>query len=397
MTAPLDGIKVLDLTRLLPGPMCTLHLADLGADVIKIEHPVDLDPARRDPTGQRAMSALFHSLNRNKRAVTLDLRAPEGVEILLQLVEQADVLVEGFRPGVMDRLGLGPEVVQGRNPALIYASITGYGQDGPWRDKAGHDINFCATAGLLDQVGEADGPPSLGNFQIADLAGGALSGAVAILAALVGRARSGRGERLDVSMTDCTLAHAVLPLAQSHLLGQAPPRGLDMLTGGLACYAVYRAADDRYLAVGALERKFWDAVCEGLGRPDLKDRHLAIGPAAAALKAEVAALFAAAPLAHWAAVFAELDACVTPVLTLDEALAHPHLQARGVILDHVDPVDGVIKQFAAPWRFADHVFQIRRGAPAPGAHTDEILTAAGFDAEALAGLRARGVIGPRPT
>ncbi|MFN3201299.1 MAG: CaiB/BaiF CoA transferase family protein [Bradymonadia bacterium] len=392
MSAPLAGFKILDLTRLLPGPLCSLHLADLGAEVIKIEDPSTGDPTRADITGRQAMSTLFHCLNRNKHAVAIDLRTAEGVEIFLTLAEQADAIIEGFRPGVVDRLGVGYAAVKARRADTVYVSLTGYGQDGPWKHRAGHDVNYVATAGILDQLGEAGGPPILPNFQIADLAGGALSATVAVLAALLRRSSSGEGSYVDVSMTDCALAHAVMPLAQMSLFGGTPPRGLDILTGGLACYSIYRTADDRHLAVGALERKFWDQVCAGLGRMDLADLHLSLGPAAVELKATVQGIIGAQPLAHWAEVFEALDACVTPVLTLEEAMTHPQLAARHIFIEHTDPRDGVIKQFATPWKFADHVFSVRRSAPPLGADTEAVLTAAGIDAPTLHTLKARGIV-----
>ncbi|NIR32482.1 MAG: CoA transferase, partial [Gammaproteobacteria bacterium] len=280
---PLAGLRILDLTRLLPGPMCTLHLGDMGADVIKVEAPRGGDYARA------LGPSLFRLVNRNKRALKLDLSKPAGRDVFIELTHSADALVEAFRPGVMARLGLGYEALHALHPRLVYCSITGYGQRGPYRMRAGHDIDYCAYAGIVEQSGAGGGPPVLGNFQVADLAGGALSAAMGILAALLDVQRGGEGRHVDVSMTDCALAHAVVPLATWLEEGATRPRGADTLTGGLPCYGVYETGDGRYMALGALEHKFWRAFCEAVGRPDLSDRHLVSGEEAEAVRAEVAA------------------------------------------------------------------------------------------------------------
>src|SRR5688572_26660905 len=249
--APLAGVRVLDLTRLLPGPMGTLHLADLGADVIKIE---DLG------AGDYATPAVRALVNRNKRAIRIDLKQPAGAQTLLRLARDADVLIEGFRPGVMERLGVGYEAVAAVNPRIVYCSLSGFGQTGPLRDQPGHDLNYGALTGVVDQIGTADSP-ALSNLPVADLLGGTMNAVMGILAALFDAARTGRGRHVDVAIADGVLAHAVLPLAALNQHGHVPPAGQGTLTGGLACYAVYRTADGRFVAVGALERKFWDALC----------------------------------------------------------------------------------------------------------------------------------------
>jgi len=267
---PLSHVRVLDLTRLLPGPMATLHLADLGANVIRMEPVAEEGEPEGEGRRTDARGVLALMLNRNKRAIRVDVKQPAGREILLRLAAESDVLLEGFRPGVADRLGIGYEAARGVNPRIVYCSISGYGQTGPNRLRAGHDINYLACAGVGDQIGVPDGPPAISNLQIGDLLGGSLTAAMGILAALVDAQVHGRGRYIDVSMTDSVMAHAVLALATLTSSGRTAPRGEDLLSGGVPCYNYYRTQDGRYLAVGALEAKFWERLCEAVGRPDLK-------------------------------------------------------------------------------------------------------------------------------
>lgn len=334
---PLDGIRVLDLTKLLPGPLATRHLAELGAEVIKIEGPADQgqdDDTRRmgQTLAERAAgepALTFRELNRGKQLLRLDLRAPDGVAALIGLARTADVLIEGFRPGVMARLGLGWEVLHAANPRLVMCAISGYGQRSAWSHRAGHDINYIAMAGVLEQIATtADGQLAVPNFQIGDLMGGTQAAVSGVLAALLGAQRSGQGRFVDVSMAHEVLRHHVLARFTLQASGRTPVPGRDLLSGGAPCYGVYATADGRHLAVGALELKFWQALCTTIGRVAWGELHwsrgLAVGGAPAmALRAELAAVFAAEPLAHWVARFEAVDACVTPVLRLDETLAHP--------------------------------------------------------------------------
>ena len=368
--APLAGVRVLDLTRLVPGPVCTQHLADLGADVVKIE---DTGAGDAVPPKLRAL------VNRNKRGIRLDLKQPQGVNALLRLARDADVLVEGFRPGVMDRLGLGHAVLAQINPRLVYCSITGYGAHGPDRDRPGHDLNYCAEAGVAGQIGNEHGP-ALSNVPIADLMGGALGAAMGILAALFDAQRCGRGRHVDVAMADGALAHAVMPLASLAAHGSTRPPGADTLTGALACYATYRTRDGRWLAVGALERKFWDALCEAIARPDLKPLHRTGETSREAYAREqLAMLFATQDLAQWEARLRHAGCCVSPLRTLEEALADPHFRARGMVVESVHPAYGPVTQVAAPVKMSGFEFALRRHAPQPGEHTAEVLREAGFD------------------
>jgi len=376
---PLSGIRVLDLTRLLPGPMATLHLADMGADVVKIEDTEAGDYAR-------GMSVLFRLVNRNKRAIRLDLKRPQGREVFLRLAKVADVLVEGFRPGVMAKLGLGYDALAAINPRLVYCSITGYGQDGPYADRAGHDINYIGYAGVGDQIGTQESPV-VPNFQIADLLGGALTPAMGILAALIDARSCGRGRHVDVAMTDAVLAHAILPLLGFLERGRAPGRGTGMLDGGLPCYNLYRTRDGRYMAVGALERKFWETLCDILGCVDLKEKHIVYGEEARPVKERLAAIFATRPQHEWSEVFARADCCVSPVLRMDETLANEQVRSRGMVV-----AQGGLTQFAPPAKFSEFEFAISRPAPELGEHTDEILREAGYDKTQIDTLRDGGVI-----
>ena len=360
---PLAGVRVLDLTRLLPGPAATRHLADLGAEVIKIEDPGPGDYARdmmrssADRAAERP-SLFFRSLNRGKTEMRLDLKLAQDREALIELVRHADVLIESFRPGVMARLGVGWDTLRAANPALVMCSISGYGQDGPLAQAAGHDINYVGYAGMLDQLASKDGTPSgtpiVPNVQIGDLLGGALTAVVGILAALVDARATGRGRYVDVSMTDSVFAHNLMAFFAVGTRGKASAAGSDLLNGGEPCYGVYRTSDDRFMAVGALELKFWQAMCDVLGKPEWKDKHWALGQRvggddARAIHDELAALFLTATQAEWTARFADADCCVTPVLRMEEALQHPlFVERNSVVKENGEPV-----QLALPLRFQD--------------------------------------------
>ena len=330
---PLQGIRVLDLTRLLPGPAATMHLADMGAEIIKIEDPGIGDYARSMGPMRHEVSQFFLAVNRGKQFLRLDLKDDAQRQTFLNMVETADVVVESFRPGVMDKLGVGWAALRQRNPALVMCSISGYGQSGPFAHLAGHDINYVGYAGMLEQNVGQDGSPALSNLQVGDLLGGTLTAVQGILAALLGAKMTGRGRYVDVSMTDAVFANNIMPLAAVNFSGRTAAPGRDLLTGGVPCYNVYRTSDQRFMAVGALELKFWENCCDVLSRPDLKTRHWSLaqeigGADAMAVKAELDLLFAQQSLADWTEKFSRADCCVSPILRADEALQHPLFSAR---------------------------------------------------------------------
>ncbi len=324
---PLAGISILDLTRLLPGPACTMHLQRLGAHILKIEPPGEGDYARRlglsadIPAAQ--ISPFFTLLNEGKQIEILDFKKTSDVQKFLDYAKSADAIIESFRPGVVEKLGIGFETVRAINPKIVYASISGYGQVGAWSQKAGHDINYLALSGVLDQMGTRGGAPALSNVQIADLLGGAMPAAMEVLAGIIAAQRTGQPQRCDISMTHYSFAANIVAKHGLALTGESPERGNDWLTGAHACYNVYRTADGRYMAVGALEQKFWEGVCVVLNTPQLVHLGHAVGSVGLRTKKEMQDIFATKTRDEWAAIFAAHDCCVTPVLTIAEAKVHP--------------------------------------------------------------------------
>lgn len=380
----LRGIRVLDLSRLLPGPYLTMVLADMGADVVKIEDPKLGDYLRSFPPGKGGMSGRYLAINRGKRSLALDLKAAPARDAFLKMVEQADVVVESFRPGVMDKLGLSYATLAARNPKIIVCSISGFGQTGPYALRAGHDLNYIALAGVLGMTGPAGGAPQMPGVQIADLAGGALWGATTILGALVGRDRNGKGAHLDISMCEGSLALLAAELGNL-FCGARPTRGTEMLNGAAACYGVYRTKDDRYLSVGALEPKFWIALNQAIGRaPNVAE---IVGEAAMQQKtrAELQEIFATKTQAEWTSFFADRDCLVEPVLEPDEVVDHPLHRARDVFFE-IDGGEGIgpLQQVRTP------VGTPARATPPPrlGEHTREVLRDYGFSDADIATLTA---------
>jgi alpha-methylacyl-CoA racemase len=389
---PLSGIRVLDLTRLLPGPMCTLYLADLGADVIKIEDTAAGDYARSLATSPGAtaprMTAWYRAINRNKRSLAVDLKRADGHAAFIALARNADVVVEGFRPGVVHALRVDDETIRAINPRVVYCSLSGYGQTGPRAAEAGHDVNYLGYAGVLEHTGARGGPPALANLQIADLLGGAATAAIGILGALLGAQRQGEGRYIDVAMADAVLANQIVALGSLDDTGAVAPRGDDLLTGGVPCYGVYETRDGRWLAVGALEAKFWRLLCDALSRPDLVPLQFATGDEGERVRAALAAIFRTRTRDEWSACFANVDCCVTPVLTFDEALADPQFAARGMV--HRRP-DGA-RQYAPPFTFAPSAFPITRDAPRQGEHSRDVLREAGYTDTAIDALIEAGSV-----
>jgi crotonobetainyl-CoA:carnitine CoA-transferase CaiB-like acyl-CoA transferase len=386
---PLEGVRVLDLSRLLPGPYATLVLADLGADVVKVEQPQGGDYLRWLPPLAGAQSGAFHALNRNKRSLALDLKAEGGAAVLLRLARRYDVVVEAFRPGVLDRLGAGHAALREANPRIVVCALTGYGQTGPYRDLAGHDINYCALSGALALNGPPDAPLPLG-VQAADVAGGAWVAVAGILAALHRRSTTGEGGVVDVSMTEGVLSMLTMQLGMASARGEQLRRGREGLGGAGASYRVYRTRDGRFVALGALEPHFFARFCEAAGRPDLAGRQLDAGGRGPV--EELEALFATRTREEWARLGRERDVCLMPVLEGDEPREDPHLQAAGAFLE-VPTFDGSsVATVATPVR-VDGGRAAVRPAPELGADSDAVLADAGFTSGEVAELRRRGVVG----
>ncbi len=393
---PLKGLRILDLTRLLPGGFCSLLLSDFGAEVIKVEDTglgdyVRWAPPYYEGAEETARSALFMALNRGKRSIRVDLKSDGGKDVLLRLARETDVLLESFRPGVLDRLGVGYERLREENPGLVYCAITGYGQDGPNRDRSGHDINYLALGGLLSLSGEADGPPVQPGGQIADIGGGALMAVIGILVALRERERSGQGQFVDCSMFDGALSWLAMVAAEAFASGHAPRRGQVQLAGALACYRPYRCADG-YVALGALEPKFWAAFCRGVEREDLLEG--AFHPPGSDTHRALEEIFASRTREEWRAFASENDCCLEPVLEVDEALSSELVRAREMVASLAQPgIEEPVKLLGVPIKLSRTPGDPSRGpAPGLGENTDSVLREAGFAAEEIAALRESGAV-----
>jgi alpha-methylacyl-CoA racemase len=400
VSLPLEGIRVLDLSRLLPGGFCSLLLADFGADVVKVEDTGMGDYIRWSPpyyegAHDSAKSALFLSLNRNKRSIRLNLKSEDGREALLELVRDADVVLESFRPGVLDRLGVGYERMRERNPGIVFCAISGYGQDGPKRDASGHDMNYLGLIGLLGLTGERGGGPVQAAGQIADLGGGALMAAFGIMAALRERdgsaekPGSGEGQLVDVSMSDGALSWLAMVAAAHFADGTVPHRGDLPLAGALICYRPYECADG-WVSLGALEPKFWQAWCRGVGREELIAKQFE-RPGSDA-HAQVIEIFRARTRAEWEAFAREHDCCLEPVLELDEALDSELVRAREMVVELAQPgVERPVRQLGIPVKLSRTPgSSARLPGPALGEHTEELLLGAGYTPEQVAAMLSAG-------
>lgn len=392
MKGPLSSLKVLDFSTLLPGPFASLLLADMGAEVLRIESPTRSDLIRVLPPHDGGVSASHAYLNRNKRCLALDLKKPEAVELVKQLVADYDIVLEQFRPGVMDKLGVGYAALKAINPRLIYVSITGYGQTGPYRDRAGHDINYLALAGIASYTGRrGSGPLPLG-VQLADIAGGSLHGVMGLLAAVIQRQVTGEGQQVDVSMTDCAFSLNGMAGAGYLAAGVEPQMENQALNGG-SFYDYYRTRDGRWFSVGSLEPQFMQQLCAALGRPELATWGLSGRPEEQqALKREIEIEFEKRDFAEWSQVFADLDACVEPLLSLAEAVAHPQLKARQLVTAVPREGGAAQPQMACPIRFSGGLPAPRHIGAAVGAHSEEVLRELGCSAERIAALKAAGVV-----
>ena len=392
MKGPLSSLKILDFSTLLPGPFASLLLADMGAEVLRVESPSRMDLVRVLPPYDGGVSASHAYLNRNKRSIALDLKQAEAVALVKQLVLEYDIVLEQFRPGVMDKLGVGYAALKAINPGLIYVSITGYGQTGPYRDRAGHDINYLALAGVASYTGRRDSGPLPLGIQAADIAGGSLHGVIGLLAAVIQRQATGQGQQVDISMTDCAFSLNGMAGAGFLAAGVEPQMENQALNGG-SFYDYYRSRDGRWFAVGSLEPQFMQQFCAAIGRPELASRGLSTKPdEQRALKREIEIEFEKRDFAEWSQLFAELDACVEPMLNLSEAVEHPQLKARQLVTTVPRGDQAPQQQIACPIKFSAGLPAPRHIGAALGQHTDQVLAELGLSAEQIAELRATGVV-----
>ncbi|NRH29555.1 CaiB/BaiF CoA-transferase family protein [Pseudomonas sp. MS19] len=392
MTGPLASLKILDFSTLLPGPFASLLLADMGAEVLRVESPTRADLVRVLPPHVDGVSASHAYLNRNKRSIALDLKKPQAVELVKQLVSEYDIVLEQFRPGVMTKLGLGYEALKAINPKLIYVSITGYGQTGPFKARAGHDINYLALSGVASYTGrQQSGPLPLG-VQLADIAGGSLHGVMGLLAAVIQRQVSGEGQHVDISMTDCSFSLHGMSGAGFLAAGVEPDMQNQVLNGG-SFYDYYRSRDGRWFSVGSLEPQFMQQFCEAIGKPELARMGLSPKPEdQASLKRAIEIEFEKRDFADWCEVFAALDACVEPMLKISEALEHPQLKARGVTVQVPLDAEHSQTQIACPIKFSAGLPQPRHIGAAVGAHTVAVLQALGYSEAQISELKASGAV-----
>ncbi|MDF3867390.1 CaiB/BaiF CoA-transferase family protein [Pseudomonas denitrificans (nom. rej.)] len=392
MNGPLASLKILDFSTLLPGPFASLLLADMGAQVLRVESPTRMDLVRVLPPHVDGTSASHAYLNRNKRCIALDLKQAEAVEVVKQLVQEYDIVLEQFRPGVMDKLGVGYEALKAINPKLIYVSITGYGQTGPFRDRAGHDINYLALAGVASYTGRRESGPLPLGVQLADIGGGSLHGVMGLLAAVIHRQQTGEGQQVDVSMTDCAFSlHGMA--GAGYLAAGVEPEMEGLALNGGSFYDYYRTRDGRWFSVGSLEPQFMQQFCAAIGRPELAARGLSPKPEdQQALKREIAIEFERQDFAQWQERFAALDACVEPMLSLAEAVEHPQLVERGVVTQVPNGRGGEQRQMACPIRFSAGLPEPRHIGAALGAHTADVMAELGYTDEQVAALKAAKVI-----
>lgn len=390
MTLALDRLRVLDLTRLLPGPLATQMLADFGADVIKIEEPGHGDHMRSYAPTRHGESVVFMNVNRNKRSMAIDLKHAEGRRVFLDLLRTADVLVESFRPGVMDRLGLGYEELAAENPRLVYCAITGYGQDGPYAQEAGHDVNYLARAGVLGLLRDAEGRPVVPGLQVADVGGGSLNAVIGILLALLARSRTGDGQLVDVAIVDGLAPWLVYQWA----FETADDPGIGRyLSGEFACYNTYETSDRGFLAIGALEPKFWRSLCVHLERPDWVSQQFAGGQTQSDLIAELRRILSSRTRDEWIAELAPLDCCVTPVLDIHELAGDEHWRFRELILRLTRSDRSATDLLGVPVRLSATPASIRRPPPRLGEHTESLILELGRSPQDLERLWRSGALG----
>jgi len=392
MYSILEGVKVIDLTRLLPGALCSMMLADMGAEVLKVEDTSKGDYMRWMKPMVKELSYYFLITNRNKRSIKLNLKEEEGREIFLKLARDYDVVLDGFRPGVMDRLGLGYETLAGVNQKIIYCAISGFGMDGPYRDKVGHDINYIGIAGILNGTGTPDGGAAIPSVQLGDIGVGSMMSVVGVLAGLREQQRTGKGINIDISMLDGLLFYMHLVMAEYFADGKLPVRGDDALTGKFPCYHIYKTKDDRYMAVGNLEDKFWEVMCDVIERPDLIEFQYATGEKRDKVVSELNKIFSQKTMVEWSELFQDRDTCVSQVNDPKDVTEDPHIRHRGIFFEMDHPTEGKIKQIRLPIKFQGLDARADIPAPAYGQHTEEVLRGLGYSVDEINQLAGNGVI-----
>jgi crotonobetainyl-CoA:carnitine CoA-transferase CaiB-like acyl-CoA transferase len=391
MTQILEGIKVLDLTRLLPGPLCTQILGDLGAEVIKVEGIKGGDYARSMPPRGKSDGGYFLGINRNKRSINLDFTKEKAKEIFFKMLADSDVVIEQFRPGAMEELGLGYQVLSSLNPRIIMCSISGYGQDGPYKDRAGHDINFLNLTGISHLTGCYQGKPALSGIQIADVGGGSLWAAMSIMGAIIAREKTGRGQYIDVSMSDCVFTFMSMLVSAYNFDRRLYGAEEWMLNGGFAWYNFYRTKDDRWLGLGMLEEKFWATFCRAIGREEYIEQQFASRQVQEQIMEDLSAILAGKTAEEWLQELQPLDICISLVNNLEEAINDPHLQARGMIVEIEHLLDGKIINVGFPVKFSATPYSIKLPPPARGEHTEQVLLELGYSSHDLEEMRREGV------
>jgi crotonobetainyl-CoA:carnitine CoA-transferase CaiB-like acyl-CoA transferase len=377
----LEGIKFLDLSRLFPGPYCSMILADLGADVLRIE---DRRFAGEGPGMPTVM--------RNKRHMTLNLKHPQGKDIFYRLAREGDVILEGFRPGVTARLGIDYESIKKINEKMIYCSVTGYGQDGPYRNMVGHDVNYLSFGGVLGLNGEAGGDPVIPPIQVADMAAGGMNAALGIMGALIARQRTGRGQYIDISMLDGIVAMLPFPVSLLWGLGQNPRRGDTLLSGRYPCYSVYETREGGFISIGALEPRFWEALCRKLGREDFIPSQYDEGEKREGMFSFLQAAFKTKTREEWMEELKDVDVCFGKVLTLEETLRDPQVVSRGMVTDFEDVRKGKMRLLSSPLKLSDTPPDIRTPPADFGEHTEEVLGELGFNADQIEELKKSGAV-----
>lgn len=386
----LAGIKILDLTRLLPGPVCTMFFADMGAEVLKIEDPKRGDEARYAEPMLKKNSQIFAHINRNKKSLTLDLQHSQTRDIFLKLVKDQDVLIESFRPGVMKKFGLDYDSLKKINPKLIYCSLTGFGQTGPYKDKPGHDLNFLGYSGVLDQTGRRGEPPAMSNFQMADLAGGAMMAAMSILAAFIRAQKTKQGCYLDVSMLDGLMSLSPISVGSFVLSKQKKTkisRGDDFLNGGSPTYQIYETKDKRYMALAAIENKFWLQFLDVIERPDLEKKYRSPGKKSEPLRKELTKIFKKKTQKQWIKLLESRDTCCTPVLTFGEALENEQVKSRRLVQTRQHSTEGEVLQILMPLQINGEIHDQISDSPSLGKHTEQILCSLGLSLDEISSLK----------